>query len=58
LLAEPGDAAGHAAMVRRALADPAAAIWGAAGRDRVRRVGAPAAHLESLLSVYESARQV
>lgn len=58
LLAQPGDAAGHAAMVRRALADPAAAHWAAAGRERVLRVGRPEAHLASLLALYEDTLRV
>jgi len=57
LLAEPGDAEGLAAQVARALADPAAAAWGEAGRERVLRVGDPAAHCTGLLRVYDEARR-
>ena len=57
LLAAPGDAEGLAAAVARALADPAAARWGEAGRERVRRLGDPAAHLAGLLSIYDEARR-
>jgi len=53
LLAPPGDAPAFASLVRRALGDPAAAAWGAAGSERVRQVADPAAHLASLLSIYE-----
>ncbi len=56
LLAGPRDAAGHAAMARRALEDPAAARWGEAGRERVRRVTDPAAHVAGLVAIYEEAR--
>ena len=56
LLAMPGDAAEHAAMARRALEDPAAAAWGAAGRERVQRIGDPAAHIEQLVATYEELR--
>lgn len=58
LLAMPGDAAEHAAMTRRALEDPAAAAWGAAGRERVQRIGDPAAHIEQLVAIYEGLRAV
>jgi glycosyltransferase involved in cell wall biosynthesis len=61
LLAEPGDDASLAAGVRRALEDPAAPGWGEAGRDRVRRIADPRAHLGELLGIYaeacEEARQ-
>jgi glycosyltransferase involved in cell wall biosynthesis len=52
LLAAPGDEAAVAAAVRRTLDDPAAPRWGAAARERVRRVADPRAHLEGLLGIY------
>jgi len=55
LLAEPGDARGFAGAVRRALDDPAAPRWGEAWRERVRRVGAPEAHVAGLLAIYGEA---
>lgn len=55
LLVEPGDGAALATAVRRALDDPAAARWGEAGRERVRRVSAPAAHVNGLLGIYHEA---
>jgi glycosyltransferase involved in cell wall biosynthesis len=55
LLAPPGDGPAFAAAVKRALEDPAAAGWGEAGRDRVRRVGEPRVHLENLLGIYREA---
>lgn len=55
LLAEPGDGAGFGRLVARALGDPAAAGWGEAGRERVRRVGDPRAHLAGLLDIYREA---
>jgi len=55
LLAPAGDEAALVAAVKRALDDPAAARWGAAGRERVRRVGEPRAHLEELLGIYGEA---
>lgn len=55
LLVEPGDAAALAAAVRRALADPAAAEWAAAGRVRVRTFGNPSAHVQGLLAIYREA---
>jgi glycosyltransferase involved in cell wall biosynthesis len=55
LLAPPGDGPALAAAVKRALEDPAAAAWGEAGRDRVRRIGEPRAHLEELLGIYREA---
>jgi glycosyltransferase involved in cell wall biosynthesis len=57
LLAEPGDAKGFADQVRRALDDAAAARWGEAGRERVRRVGDPAVHVAGLTALYEEARR-
>lgn len=57
LLADPGDATGFAALAARALADPAAAAWGEAGRARVSQVGDPAVHTAGLLRVYEDARR-
>lgn len=55
LLAAPGDDDALAALVRRALDDPAAPRWGEAGRERVARTAAPAAHLAGLMSLYEEA---
>lgn len=55
LLAAPGDGAALASAVKRALDDPAAAAWGEAGRERVRRVGDPRQHLGGLLAVYAEA---
>ncbi|MCC6350516.1 MAG: glycosyltransferase [Candidatus Eisenbacteria bacterium] len=55
LLVAPGDGPGFAAAVRRALDDPAAPRWGAAGRERVERMSAPAAHLAGLLGIYREA---
>jgi glycosyltransferase involved in cell wall biosynthesis len=55
LLVAAGDALGLAESVRRALVDPAAASWGAAGREEVATRGAPARHLERLLGVYREA---
>ncbi len=54
LLAAPGAADEHAAMAKRALADPAAASWGEAGRARVQRVGDPAEHVRQLVAIYEA----
>jgi glycosyltransferase involved in cell wall biosynthesis len=53
LLAPPGDGAALGAAARRALEDPQASRWGEAGRERVRRVGDPSAHVNGLLAVYE-----
>jgi glycosyltransferase involved in cell wall biosynthesis len=55
LLVPPGDAAALAAATRRALEDPAAAGWGAAGRARVLSTGDPAVHLGGLLAIYREA---
>lgn len=55
LLAAPGDAGAFAEATRRALDDPRAASWGEAGRERVRRVGAPSVHVEALRTIYEEA---
>ncbi|MEO5987957.1 MAG: glycosyltransferase [Candidatus Eisenbacteria bacterium] len=54
LLATPGDAAEHATMVKRALEDPAAAAWGAAGRARVKELADPADHVRRLVGIYEA----
>ncbi len=56
LVAAPGDDAGFAALAARALDDPAAARWGEAGRERVRRMTDPAAHVAGLVALYEEAR--
>lgn len=53
LLATAGEAAEHAAMVKRALADPAAAAWGAAGRARVQQLADPTEHVRQLVGIYE-----
>lgn len=58
LLAEPGDAGALAAAVRRALADPAARGWGAAGRARVLERCAPRDHVAGLLAIYDEARSM
>jgi len=55
LLASPGDGPGFAESVRRALEDPAAARWGEAGRERVRRVGDVGVHVSGLLAIYGEA---
>lgn len=55
LLVPPGDGAAFGAAVKRALADPAAPRWGAAGHDRVRRLSEPRAHLAGLLGIYREA---
>jgi len=55
LLAAPGDVEGIAALVRRALEDPAAARWGEAGRERIARIGDPRRHVEGLLAIYREA---
>lgn len=55
LLVPPGDGAAFGAAVRRALDDPAAPRWGEAGRERVRRMGEPGAHLAGLLGIYREA---
>jgi glycosyltransferase involved in cell wall biosynthesis len=57
LLAPPGDDAAFAEATRRALADPAAASWGEAGRERVQRIGDVDAHVRGLLAIYEEARR-
>ena len=55
LLVPPGDGDALAAATRRALEDPAAPGWGAAGQARVRSSGNPAAHLQGLLAIYHEA---
>lgn len=58
LLAEPGDGTTLGAHAKRALAEPAAAAaWGEAGRERVRRMSAPDAHVRALEAIYEEARR-
>jgi len=52
LLVPPGDVPALIAAVKRALEDPAAAGWGAAGEARVRRIANPARHVDGLLSIY------
>jgi len=57
LIAPAGDAAGLGAMTRRALDDPAAAAWGAAGAARMREMGDVDRHVERLLAIYDEARR-
>ncbi len=56
LIVEPGDPTSFAVAVRRALEDPAAAAWGAAGRAHVQTHCTPEAHLKGLLAIYDAAR--
>lgn len=56
LLVPPGDADDAAAALHRALADPSAARWAQAGRERVRTTADPARHLEGLLAIYREAQ--
>lgn len=55
LVGDAGDAAGLAALTRRALDDPQAPRWGEQGRARVLDAGNPRLHLEGLLAIYEDA---
>jgi glycosyltransferase involved in cell wall biosynthesis len=55
LLAPPGDLEALGDAVKRALADPDAPRWGAAGRERVRAIGDPRRHVEGLLAIYREA---
>jgi glycosyltransferase involved in cell wall biosynthesis len=55
LLAGPGDAAGLASAIERALSDPRAHLWAAAGRDRVMRESSPESHVGGLLEIYREA---
>jgi glycosyltransferase involved in cell wall biosynthesis len=55
LLAEPGDAEGFAALLKRALDDPAAARWGDEARRRIEEQCAPRRHVEGLLAIYREA---
>ncbi|MBI5709531.1 MAG: glycosyltransferase [Candidatus Eisenbacteria bacterium] len=55
LLAPPGDAHALAEAAQRALSDPDATRWGAAGRARVEEAGAPAKHVAGLLAIYREA---
>jgi glycosyltransferase involved in cell wall biosynthesis len=55
LLAPPGDASGLADAVERALRDPGATRWAAAGRARVLETGSPSVHVERLLAIYREA---
>jgi glycosyltransferase involved in cell wall biosynthesis len=55
LLAPAGDGEALARAVRRALTDPAAAGWAAAGAERVATLGEPRRHLEGLLAIYREA---
>ena len=52
LLVPPGDPHALAEAVRRALGEPAAADWAAAGYERVRTLGEPRRHLDGLLDIY------
>jgi glycosyltransferase involved in cell wall biosynthesis len=56
LLAPPGDGEAIAGAVQRALEDPAAAAWAAAGRRGIEDAAAPAAHVAGLTAIYEQAR--
>lgn len=55
LLVPPGDPHAAAEAATRALTDPAAAGWGRDGRERVLKLGAPAAHVAGLGEVYREA---
>ena len=55
LLASPGDGEGLGRQLRRALDDPESARRAEAGRERVREVGDPGRHVESLLAIYAEA---
>jgi glycosyltransferase involved in cell wall biosynthesis len=57
LLTPPGDAHALAEAVGRALEDPQAPAWGAAGRARVLEAGAPALHVERLTAIYREAME-
>ena len=54
-LAAPGDTAGLAEGVRRALAGEEGARWAAAGAARVREVARPDRHVQGLLGIYREA---
>jgi glycosyltransferase involved in cell wall biosynthesis len=56
LLAPAGDAHAIAEMCSRAVADPDASKWAAAGRAHVRTLTDPARHRRALLEVLESVR--
>jgi len=55
LLVPPGDGAALGEAVRRALEDPQAPRWAAAGRARVLEVGDPVRHVAGLLAIYREA---
>ncbi len=55
LLTPPGDPHALIEAVTRALAEPRAGDWGAAGRLRVLETSAPARHVEGLLAIYREA---
>lgn len=55
LIAEPGDAAGFAALAKRALEDAAAPRWGEEARRRIERAGDPGRHVEGLVAIYREA---
>jgi glycosyltransferase involved in cell wall biosynthesis len=55
LLAAPGDADAMGAAVARALKEPAATRWAAAGYARITAVGEPGRHLDGLLAIYREA---
>jgi glycosyltransferase involved in cell wall biosynthesis len=56
LLAPAGDAHALAEACERALNDPDASHWAAAGRERVRAITDPARHAAALIEVLESVR--
>jgi len=55
LLAAPGDADGLGAALARALREPAATRWAAAGYARVQALGDPGRHVEGLIAIYRDA---
>ncbi len=55
LLAAPGDADGLGAALARALREPAATRWAAAGYARVQALGDPRLHVEGLIAIYHEA---
>jgi glycosyltransferase involved in cell wall biosynthesis len=57
LLTPPGDAHALSESVVRALDDPEAANWAAAGRTRLLEASAPAAHVEGLTAIYREAME-
>ncbi len=57
LLVPPGDVAALAEATGRALGDPDAARWAAAGRERVLQIADPARHVEGLTAIYREAME-